>query len=484
VFPDDHSSFIQTAVAIAIGVYGVLSGFHALLTKRDPRSTVGWMMLCVFLPAIGASLYWLLGVNRIQTRARRWQAGGRFDLDDALPVWDASAELAHHHPAEAEMMRALLNTSSRVTGKPLVRGNRVVPLFNGEQAYPAMLEAIDAAERTIFLSTYIFDVDETGSLFVDALAAAVDRGVEVKVLIDAFGERYSRPRASKVLRKRGVRAARFLPLTLSPRALRVNLRNHRKLLIVDGKVAFTGGMNLGRRHMVEVQDNPKRTRDVHFEIEGPAAWALEQVFWEDWHFTTDEDPDWVGRELPAEAGPALCRGIADGPNEDLDKLQWIYVGALACAHRRVQIMTPYFVPTRELTAAINAASLRGVEVEIVIPEKANLGYVSWACQAMLPEVLKYGSRVFYQPAPFNHSKLMVVDDIYVLLGSANLDPRSLRLNFEFNLEVYEPKLAHELSQHIDRVRSTAREVSLEELEARSFWIRLRDSIGKLMSPYL
>jgi len=474
----------NTLIAVAVGAYGVVSSAHALLNKRDPRSTLGWVTLCLFLPAIGASLYWLIGNNRIRTRARAWHIHGRFELERKLATDEAESELATHHPEKAEIMRSLLATSLRVTGKPLLYGNRVEPLHNGEEAYPAMLEAIAGAERSIYLCTYIFDTDEAGLKFVDALAAAVERGVEVRVLVDAIGERYARPRVSRLLRKRGVRVARFLPLSPTLRGLRVNLRNHRKILVIDSKIGFTGGINLGQRHMLSDAKNRKPTADLHFRVTGPVAWVLEEVFWEDWHFSTGEEPDWSNLVIPEPTGEALCRGISDGPNEDLEQLQWIVVGALGCAHRRVQIVTPYFLPSRELLAALTGAALRGVDVEVILPDKNNQPLVAWACESTLPEVLQHGVRVYYQPPPFNHSKLMIIDDFYVLLGSANLDPRSLRFNFELNLEVFDPKLAGQLSSEFDRVRGASHEVSLEELEALSMPRRLRDGVAKLMSPYL
>lgn len=474
----------NTLIAVAVGAYGVVSSAHALLNKRDPRSTLGWVTLCLFLPAIGASLYWLIGNNRIRTRAREWHIHGRFELERKLATDEAESELATHHPEKAETMRALLATSSRVTGKPLLYGNKVEPLHNGEEAYPAMLEAIAGAERSIYLCTYIFDTDEAGLKFVDALAAAVERGVDVRVLVDAIGERYARPRVSRLLRRRGVRVARFLPLSPTLRGLRLNLRNHRKILVVDSKIGFTGGMNLGQRHMVTAANNRKPTADLHFRVTGPVAWVLEEVFWEDWHFSTGEEPNWSNLVIPEPTGEALCRGISDGPNEDLEQLQWIIVGALGCAHHRVQIVTPYFLPSRELLAALTGAALRGVEIDVILPEKNNQPLVAWACESMLPEVLQHGVRVYYQPPPFNHSKLMIIDDFYVLIGSANLDPRSLRLNFELNLEVFDPELAGQLSSEFDRVRGASHEVSIEELEALSMPRRLRDGVAKLMSPYL
>ena len=466
-----------------LALAGVLSAGHALLNKRDPRAALGWVVLCLVLPGVGAFLYWLLGVNRIRTLARDWQARGMGmhgrQPDFCLWVADMAAEL----PFRAENYAAQLSLADAVTRRPLLQGNRVRPLHNGEEAYPAMLEAIEAAHSSVCLSTYIFDSDRTGRRFVEALRAAAARGVDVRVLVDAMGERYSFPPARRLLRRSGVRIARFLPPSLSERGIHINLRNHRKLLIVDGLVGFTGGMNIGDRHLAN-KNNPRRVVDIHFRVEGPVVGQMQEAFFEDWQFTTGEPVAGIDYPDAVPGAEAFCRGISDGPNEDFEQLTWLLVGALNCARRRVRIMTPYLIPDRSLITAINAAALRGVTVEIMLPEKNNLPYVAWATRAYLWELLQYGTRIYYQPSPFVHSKFLLVDDAYALVGSANLDPRSLRLNFEFCLEVYDRRLNDTLARHFDTLHGLSREVSKEELDVRPLPLKLRDAFAKLFSPYL
>ena len=475
---------LYTLGAVLLGLVVIGSAVHALLNKRDPRSQLGWIILCLFFPLIGVLAYWSIGVNRIRTRARRWQSEGRFEVEREPQMHKAAAKLAAHHPEMAENMVALLSTSMRVTKRPLLGGNLVEPLYNGEQAFPAMIEAIDRAERYVYLCTYLFETDPSGREVVDALVRAGERGVDVRVLIDAIGERYSRPRVTRLLRKkRGIQAVRFLPLALSLRALRVNLRNHRKLLICDGVIGFTGGMNIGGRNMVSDESNRNKTADIHFRIRGPAVYELEEVFVEDWRFETGED-DWTPFQTASREGTALCRGIKDGPNEDFERFQWIVIGAVGSARESVKIMTPYFLPTPEVTAALNAAVLRGVEVTVILPKRNNLPFVGWATQAILIDVMRHGVQVYYQPSPFNHSKLLIVDDFYVNVGSANWDPRSFLLNFEFNLEVYSDELAAELSAYFTKIRNRSTQISAEWLEARPFVIKFRDAFAKLFAPYM
>lgn len=466
-----------------LATFSFYSAGHALLHKRDPRAALGWIVLCLAFPGIGAAIYWLLGVNRIRTLARYWQASGRGmhgpEPDHCLWVADMAVEL----PFRSENYAALLSLADAVTRRPLLQGNAIKPLHNGEEAYPAMLEAIGQARSSIYLSTYIFDSDSTGRQFIESLSAAAARGVDVRVLVDALGERYSFPPARRLLRGSDVRVARFLPPSLSERNIHLNLRNHRKVFVVDEAMGFTGGMNIGDRHLA-LSDNPRRVLDIHFRVEGPVVRQMREAFLEDWQFTTGEAIPEMGYLEGTAESKAFCRGISAGPNEDFEKLTWIVIGALDCARRHVRIMTPYFIPDRPLISAINAASLRGVTVEILLPGKNNLPYVAWATQAYLWELLRYGTRIYFQPPPFIHSKFLLVDDHYALIGSANLDPRSLRLNFEFNLEVYDRGLNATLARHFDDLRRQSRQTSLEEVDGRPLPLKLRDSFAKLFSPYL
>jgi cardiolipin synthase len=470
-----------TTAGLMLALFSVYSAGHALLNKRDPRAALGWVAVCLFFPpGTGALLYWLFGVNRIHTKARRWQRHGNWGpASQTGRVYDLQkTELP---AALKEAAGALVAVSDRIAGRPLLGGNRVVMLQNGEQAYPAMLGAIASARRSVYLSTYIFDTDAAGGLFIDALGAAAARGVDVRVLVDGLGALYSRPQAPRRLRKAGVRTARFLPMS---RGIHINLRNHRKLLAVDCATGFNGGMNIGGRHLAMNEANPHRVADIHFQIDGPAVVQMEEVFLEDWHFSTGDAAPPPPPPRPAAAGDAYCRGISDGPNHDFEKLHWIIVGAVSVARTRVRIMTPYFIPNRALLSVLTAAALRGIEVDIILPRRNNLPYMAWAAQAFLWELLERGIRVYYQPPPFAHSKYLLIDRAYALVGSSNLDTRSLRLNFEFNLEIYDHATAGALHRHFEEVRGRSRRTTIEEVDNRPLPIKLRDAATKLFAPYL
>lgn len=461
---------ILAAVAASVAAAG-----HALLWKRDPRAALGWIVVSLTLPALGPLLYFVFGINRIQTRAQ------------TLPIprvrFGSSSEVDSSRARLPPEFSELAGISRAVSTYELTAGNSIEVLHNGEQVYPKMLQAIDGATSHLFLSTYIFETNDTGRDVIDALSRAAARGVDTRVIIDGVGELYSWPRASRLLAKCGAQVARFLPPRLLPPMLHINLRNHRKILISDGKLAFTGGMNIGDRHLADRAANPDRVVDTHYRVRGPVVGQLQQVFLDSWAFLSKGEPE----ELPfeaREAGTALCRTIVEGPDEDIDKLLNVLLVAVSAARQQVAIMTPYFVPPRELVGALKGAALRGVEVAVIIPGRNNLPFVHWASRNMLWELLQRGVRIYSQPPPFVHTKLLMVDRHYVQIGSANIDPRSLRLNFELVVEIYDREFAATIDSHFESARRRSREITLEEVDSRPIPTRVRDALAWLLTPYL
>lgn len=456
----------------------LLATAHVLLTKRQVQSRAGWVGLIWLVPLVGSLLYLLLGINRIRRRAVA------LHRHVALPVAPAVVPVPGGELPES--MRAINQVINQVTRRPLLAGNAVTVLADGRAACTAMLEAIAQAQQSITLCTYIFDSDEAGLAFIDALAQAHARGVEVRVLVDAVGLRYSWfDPADRRLAAAGVPVRRFLPPRFLPWHLPyANLRNHRKIVVVDGRLGFTGGMNI-RAGYLRPPAHPEAILDLHFALQGPVVGQLQRSFQEDWLFAAGEvlaGERWFP-PLPA-AGETLARGISDGPDEDYDKLFWAYMAGINGARQSLFILTPYFLPEPELVAALEAAAMRGVEVNILLPEHSNLPPVDWASSAVLEQLLGHGCRVWLTPAPFDHGKLLLVDDAWSLLGSANWDPRSLRLNFEFCVECYDPALGRRLRYLLGERLARARALGLAELRSRPLLVRLRDNFAGLFTPYL
>jgi cardiolipin synthase A/B len=471
-------------VGALAAVLAGLATVHVLLNKRDVGSSVAWVGLIWLSPVVGAVLYSLIGINRIQRRASALRATSGWHRAAPFTAAAGKEELAAVLRPDAGHLLHLAGLADQATTRRLVGGNRITPLEGGDEAYPAMLSAIEGARHSVTLATYIFDVDRAGRRFVEALADAAARGVEIRVLIDDVGARYSLPTALAVLRRRGLRVARFMPALLHWRMPYFNLRNHRKVMVVDGVLGFTGGMNIREGGWLALEPGHP-LRDLHFRVEGPVVAQLQEVFAEDWAFSTREKlsgAPWFG--AMEARGHTLARGVSDGPDVDFDRLRTLILGALAAARERVQVITPYFIPDPVLSSGLALCALRGVQVELLLPEKGNLALVEWASRPYWPELLAKGCRIYLSPPPFDHSKLMVVDGAWVLLGSANWDPRSLALNFEFNLECYDADFGREMGGWLDRRREASREVTLEEMMRRPLLPRLRDGIARLASPYL
>lgn len=480
--PDWLLSYWHLITGVVVLALDLVAFVHVILNKRDARAAIGWVSLIWFVPGGGPILYYLFGINRVERKAKRLKRHR-----PARPS-ETSARRVHHPvdwPAATRHLAPLDRLVHDLTGDPLVPGNAIRPLHSGAETYTEMRAAIDGAVRTVGLATYIFDHDAAGKSFIEVLTRAAGRGVDVRVLIDDVGARYSWPRTViKPLRRGGVKVARFLPQLWPWHFAYANLRCHRKILVADGTVGFTGGMNIRSGHDASL--NPKHPiTDMHARVEGPVVGHLRQTFADDWEFCTG-DPvrgdGWFPELVPR--GPVYARGIRGGPDEQYERIRAVCLGGLAAAKESVRIVSPYFLPDAVLISALDVAALRGVTVDIVIPSQNNLRTVQWACAGQLAQVLEHGCRVWYAPPPFDHTKVMIVDRAWVLLGSSNWDSRSFRLNFEFDVECYDPALAGELDDRVGRTMTRSRRVTLDEVNGRSFPVKLRDGIARLFSPYL
>lgn len=458
-------TIIHVASAIAVT-------FHALLRKRDVRSAIGWMSLAWLSPIIGSVLYILLGINRVQRKAfrlrrRRRAMHGR--------VYEETRTRRDH-------LAPLQQAVQHLTGRPTQNGNAITVLRNGDEAYPAMLQAIADAKASIALSSYIFQADVVGDQFIAALAAAHDRKVEVRVLLDGIGSGYLFAPASARLRRAGVPVARFMHSFLPWQMAFLNLRNHSKILVVDGSTAFLGGINIaGGNVLKDKPDDP--IRDEHFCIKGPVVTQIMEAFATDWIYTTSEElkgKPWFPHLMPE--GKAEARILTSGPDQDIDKIELMFQQAIGCARRSIKIVTPYFLPEDRLMTSLSLAAMRGIAVEVVIPTESDHAFIDWATRAHVEPFLAAGGHIWRAPKPFEHSKLLTVDGRWSLVGSANWDVRSMRLNFEINLEVYDAAFAKVIEAEVERKKGRA--FTLKRLNRRPFLIRLRDRAARLLLPYL
>ncbi len=468
-------------------ILGSVAAIHATMTKDEVRTALGWVGVIILSPIIGALVYAIAGVNRI----RRNTLSDQRDRDANISLYHLSKfDTTHEAVAEkfGKNFAAMKKLGDVVSRYDFTSSNNIEMLLSGDKAYPAMLAAIENAKRSILLETYIFDHDAIGERFADALSQAVARGVEVRVLVDAVGARYSHPSIKGLLEKKGVPVDVFNGnIIIGLKLPYANLRTHRKILIIDGETAFTGGMNIRASFMTEYAGDHV-SRDTHFCVKGPAVADLFHLSSEDWLFTSGElltGPAWeIGSPLIPPGEPTLIRVVGSGPDKNIETNHRMMVGAFSVAESHILIMSPYLLPDREFISALVTAARRGVAVDIVIPGHNNLKLVDRAMRAQFDQLLKFNCRIWRAGGAFNHSKLMTIDGTWSYVGSSNLDPRSLRLNFEVDMEVLDKDFAAEIEQRIRGVLAISSQVYLHELQTRPFLKRLVDRIIWLGSPYL
>jgi cardiolipin synthase len=466
-----------------LGLHVVLAAAvtsHVVLHKVDVRSAFGWIGVAWLSPVLGPGLYWAFGINRVSRRATR--------LRRRRLIRSGSGTYPRSQKAEMGELLQYLAPIARV-GKltselPLTGGNAIELLQGGDEAYPLMLEAIRGARRSIALVSYIFRGDAAGQSFIEALAEAKARGVEIRLLLDGFGCGYLYSSAARRLAAAGVPFQRFLHYWMPWRMPFLNMRNHKKLLIIDGSLGFTGGLNIGSENL-RTSCPGRLVRDLHFRLLGPVVRQLMVSFAEDWSFATGEhlEGDLWWPEIST-AGAVLARGISSGPDEDAGILDAILAAAIGAARQRLRIATPYFLPGPALEMALALAALRGIEVDIILPARSDSTLLDWAMRAHLAFLKAPGVRIHLTRGAFDHSKAVTVDGMWSLIGSANWDIRSSWLNFEFVVECYDRQVTGKIDQILEEKIAAARPLLQSELKKQPKAIRLRNAAARLLSPYL
>jgi cardiolipin synthase len=459
-------------VLLALG-----ASWHILLNKRQPRSALLWLLWAWMVPVGGVLLYVGLGQDRV----------GRAPHRPVPPVGGGAAE-----PLDA--------LSAAVSGRPLRRGNRVRLLTDGNEAYPAMLSAIRRARVSVDLQSYIYDLDEVGQAVLSALEDAARRGVRVRVLVDGLAAWSARLPLKRGLKAAGGEARSYWRWNRALGQPLFNLRNHRKLLVVDACLAFTGGLNISRRYakgplarlreLSFLASGRPDVRDVHFALTGPLVADLAGCFEEDWAHSGGRSkplPTAAPARLTLGAGAVgnvAARVVRSGPDEDLERFYEVLLGALSLAQRSVDLSTPYFVPDQPLLSLLRVLGYRGVKVRLHLPKESDHSFMNWSTQEFYHDLLDAGVEVWEVRAPFIHTKLAVVDGHWMAFGSSNLDNRSFRLNFELNVEARSKDLASQAGALLAQYRAHGHRVDLARLRRRTSWQRVRGAAVNLFSPYL
>jgi cardiolipin synthase len=455
-----------------------------LMRRKEPAATIAWLLVLVFVPGVGAVLYLLFGRSRV-----RWSAMRKRQADEALEGhligFRAKPSQVRAVPVPVAGKSAGLFRVSEVLsqGRSTAR-NRVDVLAGGAATYAAIGEAIDAAQHHVHAEYYLIRPDTTGAWFLEKLMTAAKRGVQVRLLCDGWGC-LALPRAwLRDLREHGVLVTYFFPvskLLMQP----VSLRNHRKIAVVDGRTAFTGGLNIGDEYLGK-SPSVGAWRDTHIRVHGPAVRDLQSVFLRDWFFSSKEivrDPGFFPA-IGEHAGEAVAAVLTSGPDTDSEAIHRVFFGAIALARERILITTPYFVPDRSLVVALQMAALQGVEVRIILPGRSNHRVTFHAGRAFYEELIEAGVHIHEYLPGMIHAKSVVVDGDIALVGSANMDLRSFRLNFEVHTLIADEYTARSLEEAFRADLAQTREVDLDTWRARSAALQVAEGAARLVSPLL
>jgi len=470
---------------------------HALKRRRNASATLLWIFVAWSFPLVGPMLYLSFGVDRIPNKSLKKKTTNQIMLNErkqrhaqngTFKAWhmDFRSNLADiSDPFSRRLNRTLdaLNPEH-----PLLDGNSITPLINGDETYPPMLEAIRSAQQHIHLQSFIIYRDDIGHMFLEELKAKAAAGIKVRVLFDRFGSTYAY--LSGMFQKyRNVPNFEICGWTQAnplKRQFQINLRNHRKTLVVDGHTAFFGGVNISSENISK--DEQPAIRDYHFKVEGPLVHELQYSFMRDWYFMTREPIDQLLNTAyfpeMLSIGNSRTRLINSGPSSAYGLIGEAFFNLIIMAEQQIIIVTPYFVPTGDILHALRSAAHRGVDVRIIVPEANNHRYAGMASKALFEELLTAGIRIFQRKPPFIHAKAAVVDNRIALVGTANLDVRSLELNYETNILIDDTDAAARIKRIIQEDMEMSREVRLSEWVQRSSLQKLGENLCSLMTPVL
>ncbi len=508
-----HLPFLQGLSLLTVlnwaGFFFALAFIPSILLQRSdrPMSALAWILCLIELPFVGILFWWIFGLRHLRRRRRkRRKAMSEIDIRlrqqreqlDSLVLPAEESERLTLGPIQAdtstqtsdEFALQVVNFFDIDAGIfPSSSNNHIKAYTNGVDAFKAFEDAIKEAKDHVHFEFYIWEDDETGHRFRDLLIECAQRGVEVRALYDAIGGSRVNGKFMKKLKKAGGQAAPFLPVTLLERRLRINFRNHRKIIVIDGKIAFTGGINIA--------DEYTNWHDTAFRFEGPVVYQFQEVFAEDWYFATNQDivdsryfPPVSSDTLPqhrdtTEQG-AHTRVLASGPDMRAQAIHKAFFIAMTQATSRVWFLTPYFIPDEAILMAIETAAMRGVDVRIILPGKGatDVFVTYWAGRSFYERLLDAGVHIYEFKGRILHAKNLILDDKWSFVGSSNMDIRSFRLNFETNCIIEDEKLNERLSQFFEDSLEECEKVSLEPFINRPNSERLLESTVRLFSPLM
>lgn len=477
------SPFLLPAYYIAIFFVVI----NLLLENRNPLKTHSYLLLLLLLPFIGIIIYLFFGQNLRKRKifAKRQlinQAFGSQYVKDFLDndSLNSPPEVIKERAQYQKLIRFLSNDLS-----PLSLNNEVTILKNGEEKFPALMESLSKAKKHIHIEYYIYDNDTIGDPLSDLLIQKAQEGIEVRMILDGVGSLHLKKSFFRKLRKGGVEVAEFMPVLFPSFTSKINYRNHRKIVVIDGEVGFTGGINIDDRYI----NNGRHKlfwRDTHLRVEGEAVKTLQFLFLLNWQFVTQHEFSPENSYFPelVDTGKHCVQINASGPDWELASIMDSFFIAINSAQKSVRIITPYFIPNESILDAISTVAKSDIEVELMIPYESDSWIVQAASLSFIEDLLKIGIRVFLYKKGFLHSKVIIIDNTFASVGTANMDYRSFDLNHEVNTYLYDHDLVDELITHFEEDKVHCTQVSLADWQRRTLRQKLKESLCRLLAPLL
>lgn len=481
IAPTPYLQLTTDILSVILASLVLFTAVIIILERRDPARTLAWLLILIFIPVIGFVLYLTIGR---QIRKRRQTKKKRKLNEYVFPPEGSLAENFLTQNAIPESKERLMGLILNNTSFPVTLYNDIKVLTNGAEIFPVMLEALESAKKYIHLETYILRSDNIGSKIMEVLLRKASEGVKVRVIYDGLGSRALAKAYLDGLREAGVNIQPFFPVKFSFLHNHINYRNHRKILVVDNSVGFLGGVNIGDEYL-GCDPQFGHWRDTHLRINGDAVCFLNHIFLQDWYFITREqiDEDFPF-ELPDKAGNKLVQITASGPDTHWEAIMQVYYYAIATAEKSIYLTSPYFIPNESILTALKTAALSGVSVKILLPANPDHKIVFWAAMTYLDELLDAGAEIYLYQKGFIHSKVLTVDGIVSAVGSANMDQRSFKLNFEVNALIYDEETAWRLEADFRKDLKDSSQLLPESFKDRPLHRRVVESAARLLSPLL
>ena len=466
-------------IALSLHALGLLTAVHAIMTARTSQGAIAWALLLTTFPYVTLPAYGLFGRGKFQGYVKARRAGDS-QIDHVARTLEKKMHLFRVRNEDFDPKYRALEELAEM---PFTSHNDARLLIDGREAFPAMFAGMEAANEYIIVQFYIIRDDTLGQQMKEILERKAREGVRVYVLFDEIGS-YELPRAYR--RDLATAGAIILPFRTS-RGLRnrfqINFRNHRKIMIADGHVAYVGGLNVGDEYMGR-NSQFGAWRDVMVEVRGPVVQAIQFAFLEDWYWATGDVPDIDWTPLPATGGNETALCLASDPSDVLETCGLFFMHAINSAQKRIWIASPYFVPDTALVQALQLAALRGVDVRVMLPQKPDHKLVYLAAFSYIDEAEPAGVKFFRFLPGFMHHKVILVDDDLAAVGTANFDNRSIRLNFEIMLLFANRPFAEAVSQMFESDFMVCRHVRASDVAARSFWFHFAIRFARLLAPVL